>query len=154
TTSQDLKTGFLVGATPKHQQYAIIAGSALSALLLGPILLQLNESATVYVPAAKVVTAPLQIDPAKLGPEEKLHGPQARDDANSYRTWQKTDDVGAPPGKYLVNASGEAVWLVDPGINGKHDTRPDGSKVRKFEAPKATLISYIIKGILDRQLPW
>src|SRR4029077_13253547 len=28
------------------------------------------------------------------------------------------------------------------------------SKVRKFEAPKATLMSYIIKGILDRKLPW
>jgi uncharacterized oligopeptide transporter (OPT) family protein len=26
--------------------------------------------------------------------------------------------------------------------------------VRKFDAPKATLASYIIKGILDRELPW
>jgi uncharacterized oligopeptide transporter (OPT) family protein len=26
--------------------------------------------------------------------------------------------------------------------------------VRKFDAPKATLMSYIIKGILDRKLPW
>jgi uncharacterized oligopeptide transporter (OPT) family protein len=26
--------------------------------------------------------------------------------------------------------------------------------VRKFDAPKATLVSYIIKGILDRELPW
>jgi uncharacterized oligopeptide transporter (OPT) family protein len=26
--------------------------------------------------------------------------------------------------------------------------------VRKFDAPKATLMSYIIKGILDRELPW
>jgi uncharacterized oligopeptide transporter (OPT) family protein len=26
--------------------------------------------------------------------------------------------------------------------------------VRKFDAPKATLMSYIIKGILDRHLPW
>ena len=32
--------------------------------------------------------------------------------------------------------------------------RPDGSTVPKFDAPKATLMSYIIKGILDRQLPW
>jgi uncharacterized oligopeptide transporter (OPT) family protein len=46
------------------------------------------------------------------------------------------------------------VWLVDPGINGTHDTRPDGTEVRKFDAPKATLVSYIIKGILDRELPW
>ena len=32
--------------------------------------------------------------------------------------------------------------------------RPDGSTVEKFDAPKATLMSYIIKGILNRQLPW
>jgi uncharacterized oligopeptide transporter (OPT) family protein len=46
------------------------------------------------------------------------------------------------------------VWLVDPGINGTHSTRPDGTEVRKFDAPKATLMSYIIKGILNRELPW
>src|SRR4029077_890669 len=27
TTSQDLKTGYLVGATPKYQQYAIVGGT-------------------------------------------------------------------------------------------------------------------------------
>jgi uncharacterized oligopeptide transporter (OPT) family protein len=46
------------------------------------------------------------------------------------------------------------VWLADPGINGAFDTRPDGSKVKKFDAPKATLMSYIIQGILERKLPW
>src|SRR6476661_1689363 len=50
TTSQDLKTGFLVGATPRHQQVAILFGALASALVLGPILLALNNSATVYVP--------------------------------------------------------------------------------------------------------
>ena len=39
TTSQDLKTGFLVGATPRHQQIAILVGALASALVLGPILL-------------------------------------------------------------------------------------------------------------------
>ena len=39
TTSQDLKTGFLVGATPRLQQIAILVGALLSALVLGPILL-------------------------------------------------------------------------------------------------------------------
>jgi uncharacterized oligopeptide transporter (OPT) family protein len=73
---------------------------------------------------------------------------------NAYRVWHKTDAVGGPAGKYLVNDRGEAVWLVDPGINGTHTTRPDGTTVRKFDAPKATLVSYIIKGILDRELPW
>src|SRR6187549_4065081 len=43
TTSQDLKTGFLVGATPRLQQYAILVGALASALVLGPILLKLNQ---------------------------------------------------------------------------------------------------------------
>ncbi|MDB6094578.1 MAG: oligopeptide transporter protein [Verrucomicrobia bacterium] len=154
STSQDLKTGHLLGATPKYQQLAIIAGSMLSAALLGPILLKLNEVATVYVPAAQVAPAGLHADPGKLEKIETLHGPQHRDDANSYHVWQKTNDVGGPAGRYLVNDAGNAVWLVDPGINGAYSTRPDGTTVRKFDAPKATLMSYIIKGILDRKLPW
>jgi putative OPT family oligopeptide transporter len=154
TTSQDLKTGHLLGATPKYQQLAILAGSLLSALMLGPILLKLNDTATVYVPAAQVAPAGLHTDASKLVKQETLHGPQARGDANSYLVWQKTDDQGGPTGRYLVNPNGDAVWLVDPGINGAYNTRPDGTIVRKFDAPKATLMSYIIKGILDRKLPW
>jgi putative OPT family oligopeptide transporter len=154
TTSQDLKTGYLLGATPKFQQWSIIAGAALSAVCLGPILLVLNNSATVYVPIKDVAPAGLHTDAKQLAKMEKLTGPQSRDDANSYLVWQKTDDAGGPAGRYFVNQSGDAVWLVDPGINGTHDKRPDGTTVRKFDAPKATLMSYIIKGILDRKLPW
>jgi uncharacterized oligopeptide transporter (OPT) family protein len=154
STSQDLKTGYLLGATPKYQQIAIIVGSMLSAVLLGPILLVLNDSATVYVPVAQVAPAGLHTDAGKLTTMEALRGPQARGDASSYHVWQKTDDQGGPAGRYFVNDAGNAVWLVDPGINGAHNTRPDGSTVRKFDAPKATLMSYIIKGILDRKLPW
>ena len=154
TTSQDLKTGFLLGSTPKLQQYAILLGAFGSAVVLGPILLKLNDAATVYVPVAQVASAGLRTDPALLTNHESLRGPQARDDGGSYLTWHKTDAVGGPAGKYLVNTAGAAVWLVDPGINGAYDTRPDGSHVRKFDAPKATLMSYIIKGILDRKLPW
>jgi putative OPT family oligopeptide transporter len=153
TTSQDLKTGFLVGSTPRLQQYAILAGALLSALALGPVLLTLNDAATVYVPIADVAPG-LSVDPARLGASEVLQGPQAAHDAQSYRVWHKTDSVGAPPGKYLADATGKAVYLVDPGINGSHTMRPDGSEVRKFDAPKAVLMSYIIKGVLDRHLPW
>src|SRR6202008_4768917 len=53
TTSQDLKTGFLVGATPKFQQVAILVGALTSAIILGPILLAMNQSGTVYVPVAQ-----------------------------------------------------------------------------------------------------
>jgi uncharacterized oligopeptide transporter (OPT) family protein len=153
-TSQDLKTGFLVGATPKYQQIAILIGAAVSALVLGPILLGLNNTATVYVPAALVAPGLQAPADAKLGAAERLRGSQAQEDTRAYRIWQKTDTAGGPVGRYLVDDAGAAVWLVDPGINGAFKTRPDGTQVRKFDAPKATLMSYIIKGMLDRKLPW
>jgi len=221
TTSQDLKTGFLVGATPKYQQIAILVGAFASALILGPILLLLNDSATVYVPrtsfepATKSVTieptravslpaytdsikpttpgnyrvlkneagatavagldpgeylvdsdgkvaykvaenfpATLKMDPSQAGAAEKLKGPQANTDTGMYRPFHKTDTTGGPAGRYMVNDQGVPVYLSDPGINGIHKVRPDGSEVTKYDAPKATLMSYIIKGILNRQLPW
>jgi putative OPT family oligopeptide transporter len=153
TTSQDLKTGFLLGSTPKFQQVAILFGAFASALIMGPILLQLNNAATVYVPAAKVAPG-LVTDASRLTRTEKIFGPQSRDDSNTYFSWHKTDPAGGPPGKYLVDQAGRAIWFIDPGINGTVTERPDGSKVRKFDAPKATLMSYIIKGVLDQRLPW
>ncbi|MEP7314717.1 MAG: oligopeptide transporter, OPT family [Pseudomonadota bacterium] len=156
TTSQDLKTGFLIGATPRLQQISILIGAFASALLMGPILLKLNETATVYVPIAQLAPLGMRTDVTTLNADEResLQGIQSRDDTGSYRVWHKTNLEGGPAGKYLVDDAGQAVWLVDPGINGTHNTRPDGSEVRKFDAPKATLVSYIIKGILDRELPW
>lgn len=219
TTSQDLKTGFLVGATPSSQQIAILIGAFASALILGPILLVLNNAGTVYMPrltfdkVTKTVAVPnastlpaytdsikppvagnfrvlrneagsevvpgldpgqyliddsgnvvykvsenfpagLKVDPSITGAPEQLKGPQANQDSASYRSWHKTDTEGGPAGRYLVNDRGEAVYLADPGINGIHKTRPDGQSVTKYDAPKATLMSYIIKGILNRQLPW
>src|SRR5262249_18327986 len=49
---QDLQTGFLVGSTPKFQQIAILVGALASALMLGPILLTMNQAGTIYVPIA------------------------------------------------------------------------------------------------------
>jgi putative OPT family oligopeptide transporter len=236
TTSQDLKTGFLVGATPKYQQIAILAGALASALVLGPILLKLNDAGTVYAPrttfepvtkdgkditvqlppalttglpaysdedkpktpgnyrdlkiskkenrgalekqapaiadlgdgeylvdeSGKVVrkvrhnfAKDLRADMTQLGREEKIKGPQGTQDGNTYRTWIKTDPTGERDAeRYLVDAQGVPHYLVDPGINGSHKYRPDETKIDKFNAPKATLMSYIIKGVLSHKLPW
>jgi hypothetical protein len=62
-------------------------------------------------------------------------------------------DISVALGAFNL-ATGVPVYLVDPGINGIHASRPDGTPVAKLNAPKATLMSYIIKGILNRQLPW
>ncbi len=153
TTSQDLKSGYLVGATPRLQQIAILIGALASALVLGPILLTLNDTKTVYLPAAQVAPG-LRTDASKLTETETLKGPQAKTDSKSYRVWQKSDPAGGPAKKYLVDETGAAVYLVDPGINGSATAFPDGTPVRKFDAPKAVLMSYIIQGILDQKLPW
>ena len=155
STSQDLKTGYILGATPKYLQVAILFGSFASALVLGPMLLALNNSQVTYVPVSSIAPAGLHVDVGTLGKAtERLSGPQSHDDAKSYLVWHKADPAGGASEKYLVDSSGNAVWLVDPGINGTYDHRPDGSTVKKFFAPKATLISYIIKGILGHKLPW
>ena len=164
TTSQDLKTGFLVGATPKNQQIAILIGALASAIILGPILLKLNSAASVYVPrvsmepasgeaggALKQVEnwpADLHADPATLTTHSSYEG-------KDYLVWHHAPPGGAAATQYLVDSTGTPQFLVDPGINGTHKFLADGkSAPKKFDAPKATLMSYIIKGILNRQLPW
>ncbi|MGI8642251.1 MAG: OPT family oligopeptide transporter [Pyrinomonadaceae bacterium] len=224
TTSQDLKTGFLVGGTPRRQQIAILIGALASALVLGPILLLLNDNGTIYAASTTFskVEKDVKVDPSQLapytgeekpptegdfrffenkaapgekkpevkdlvagkylvdstgkvvlkieenfpkgakippgteiGPAEKVGGTQAASDSETYRSWHKTDTSGGvPPGKYLVDKSGEIKYLVDPAINGKLTARPDLSEAPKYDAPKATLMSYIIKGILSQELPW
>ncbi len=50
TTAQDLKTAYLVGATPSRQQIAILVGVVTSALCVGPVLAAVNRGATATVP--------------------------------------------------------------------------------------------------------
>ncbi len=71
----------------------------------------------------------------------KLQGLQAASDPKTYRVWQRMAPDGGAAQRYLVNEQGVPVYLVDPGINGTHRVRPDGSAVQKFDAPKATLMS-------------
>jgi putative OPT family oligopeptide transporter len=165
TISQDLKTGFLIGSTPRSQQIAILIGTLASCLIIGPILMKLNQSGTVYVPVAGnadfAFPANFHADPADYLKEsdgqpkrERLSGAQAGADPNEYFVYHKTNTDNGLAGRYLVNKDGAPVYLADPGINGVYEKRPDGSSVQKFTAPKATLVSYIIKGILGGQLPW
>lgn len=54
-TSQDLKTGFLVGATPRMQQVAALIGTLVPAFVVGWILIVLNDS---YGLGSKALPAP------------------------------------------------------------------------------------------------
>ena len=164
TTSQDLKTGFLVGGTPKRQQIAILIGALASALVLGPILLKLNDAGSVYVP---VGTAPQgfsagSVQPGEVADPKDFHGKETVNgavaggpaDGKTYNVWFRQDPAGGNAEKYLVDDTGRPAYYVDPGINGTIRKLPNGQDVPKFDAPKATLMSYIIKGILGGELPW
>ena len=152
TTSQDLKTGYLIGATPWRQQIAILVGTVSSALVIGLILLSLNSASTVY---AKRDYPGYQADVAALTEHESLRGPDAAHDAVEYRVLRLAEPRdGVPAGKYLVDDAGQIRYVVDPGINGRVTTRDTGEKVTKYNAPKAMLMSFIVDGIMTQKLPW
>src|SRR5438477_11195479 len=99
TTSQDLKTGFLVGSTPRAQQIAILFGALASAIVLGPILLAMNQSGTVYVqvagnkdftfPSGFHFTADQYVMSGNQPKHERLQGGQASSDTKEYNVVHK-----------------------------------------------------------------
>ena len=167
TTSQDLKTGFLVGATPRNQQIAILVGALASALVLGPILLPLNDVGHRATCRAVSKAARRRRHRRRCARSQNF----SDDAAGRSGDAQRARDARRPVVSRLAQAvgrrragrasisstpSGTPVYLVDPGINGiaSPHARTASARSPKFDAPKATLMSYIIKGILNRQLPW
>ena len=148
TTSQDLKTGYLIGATPRSQQWAILVGALSSAVVIGSTLLVLNGASTVVFEQAR----------------EPAHGRdrprEAHPDRGRARRQELQGLVGdrADPrrrgGQVPRRRLRQAKYLIDPAINGRLTTRDDGSAVTKYDAPKARLMALIIDGIMRGQLPW
>ncbi len=152
TTSQDLKTGHLLGATPSRQQIAILVGTLSSALVIGVVLLKLNDAATVF---ARRDFPAFRADVTSLHERQRLRGPDASRDGAEYLVLRLAGpSMGVPPGKYLVDGEGRIRYVEDPGINGTVDVRDDGTRVSKFNAPKAMLMSFIVDGIMSQKLPW
>jgi putative OPT family oligopeptide transporter len=157
TTSQDLKTGYLVGGTPRLQQYAILIGALSSALVIGVILLLLNQAGTVYTTKPDFIPRVHISDVKELTQLEQPGGEYAEKDKNFYHVLHlaRGEREGIPAGKYLVDDNGQIRYYVDPAINGVLTERDDGTKVsNKFEAPKTRLMALIIDGILNGKLPW
>jgi putative OPT family oligopeptide transporter len=159
STAQALKTGHLVGATPASQQIAILVGAFTSALVVGLVLLAMNEANSTYSKKAIESYKDVVVDVAGL-PKDTVHsGPYATEDKNEYFVLNlgRAETGGAlPPGRYLIGTDGKPVYLVDPAINGmlKEDDQGNDLSGNKFDAPKTVLMQLIIDGILDRRLPW
>jgi OPT family oligopeptide transporter len=162
TTSQALKTGHLLGATPRNQQLAIIVGSLTSALVVGLVLLAMNQAGTVYT---KQNLPAVRVDPATLPDTDTVRsGPYKAEDGTTYKVlnvgegerYTALEGGAVPAGRYLVGADGRVAYRVDPAINGAVKVQDNGESVEsyKFVAPKTQLIGLIINGIFDRNLPW
>lgn len=143
-TSQDLKTGFLVGATPRAQQIGLLFGVTTSAIMIGGMIAFLNNARTTIVardfPGVQV--AAFDAEPMTL-------------DGTTYkvgRLFERTGD--APAGRYLVDDAGAIKYLVDPGIGGREETDYKGNHVTKFDSPKAQIMALVVDGILTQKLPW
>lgn len=169
TTAQSLKTGFLVGGTPKAMQWAILVGALVSAVVIGGILIFFNTSGTVYSNEAKNLPN-LTLTKGELDRLVETDTYQGK----TYKVWGTRNDLlTAPaagfdprpavvevaktrPGMYLVNAeSGKLEYLKDPGIMGKLSETDSGAKVnREFDAPKTQVMGIIINGVLARELNW
>lgn len=154
-TSQDLKTGFLVGATPRSQQIAIMFGAITSALAIGWTLTLLNSTYTTTVP----VSYPgVQLEAAAPGARDRSVTSSGETRLHAGRDWSvyrvNIETKGVVPGKYLVDpATKEIGFLMDPGIGGRV-REVNGAPITKLDSPKATIMALVTDGILTQKLPW
>jgi putative OPT family oligopeptide transporter len=154
TTSQDLKTGFLVGATPRYQQIAITVGAVTSALIIGVTMLALNAAGVHYTTKG---FPDRQIEVPSNAPREKVGRPYEGKDSNEYRVAHVIQDQypDVKPGRYLVDDQGHIKYKTDIPISRQEEKMDDGEVApTKFAAPQPQLFSLIIEGILSRKLEW
>jgi putative OPT family oligopeptide transporter len=162
-TSQDLKTGFLIGATPRRQQIAILIGAIGSALAVGWTLTFLNRSYQYEVPERRAgFVAPASgassdgnvVVLNETKSNFRIAGGTAYDSATYQVIRIYVETNGVPAGRYLVDpTSHEIRYVIDPGIGGRiHEV--DGRNLTRLDSPKATLMAFITDGILTHRLPW
>ncbi len=154
-TSQDLKTGFLVGATPSKQQMALVIGVIVSVFAIGLTLILMDKGLEQFRPANITVdinhlpggvsqdtntkfdrtSVKLAADKTGAAREQSVQGMLLLNAINS-------PDV--PDGNYLYNPQSgkiEVQWVHGIGSD-------------KASAPQARLMATVINGILTRKLPW
>jgi putative OPT family oligopeptide transporter len=149
-TSQDLKTGFLIGATPYRQQWALMIGVMVSVFVIGGTLMLMNFGLSEFRP----VQRPLNIDQvraeqgqrgAAIRVEKELDDPHPQ--VYKDRRYILVNALGSrelPDGKYLYDPDTrqiEVQWITGIGSD-------------KAAAPQGRLMATVITGILNQRLPW
>jgi putative OPT family oligopeptide transporter len=153
-TSQDLKTGYLIGATPWKQQLAVMVGVIVSVFAIGPTLSGMNRAFESF----QSVPTPRVLSLAALPEGVTNQGAFPRNSFTLTDGKAKSEVDGAQ--KYiLLNAIGSATledgkYLYNP-ATGKIEVQwVQGIGSEKVAAPQGRLMATVINGILSRKLPW
>jgi hypothetical protein len=126
-TSQDLKTGFLIGATPYRQQWALMIGVMVSVLD--------NDNVR---PQQSLRGAAVRVEKELDDPHPQVY----RD--KKYILVNALGSRELPDGKYLYDPDTrqiEVQWITGIGSD-------------KAAAPQGRLMATVITGILNQRLPW
>jgi len=137
-TSQDLKTGYLVGATPVAQQIGLVIGVMVSAFAIGGTLILMNVGLAQYKPIQIAIN--LQQLPGGVQVESEHHDYHGKD----YVLLNALGSHEVADGKYLCDRTTgqiEIQWV-------------QGIGSAQAAAPQARLMATVINGILNQQLPW
>ncbi len=137
-TSQDLKTGYLVGATPALQQWGLLIGVTVSTIAIGWTLILMNEGLQEF-PAVQI---PLNIGSPPVGVhvENKTYALEGK----SFTVVDALGSSEIPDGNYLYDSDQKMItrqWI-------------QGIGSAKAPAPQAKLMATVINGILTQRLPW
>jgi putative OPT family oligopeptide transporter len=151
-TSQDLKTGFLIGATPWKQQLALMIGVCVSTVAIGATLNAMNRALEEFHPMSMAwnISAPHQgvqveghFDRSEIQITRENHSTYMQP-SSQYILLNALGSHTLPDGKYLYNPKDgkiEVQWV-------------EGIGSARAAAPQARLMATVINGILTRQLPW
>ncbi|MGC2250401.1 MAG: oligopeptide transporter, OPT family [Acidobacteriaceae bacterium] len=152
-TSQDLKTGFLIGATPWKQQLALLIGVCISTISIGVTLTAMNKGLEEFRPTnvpynlaqpTDGVTVQQQHFSRREFRVKLANGKEQTDNGSNYVLLNALGSHNLADGKYLFNpATGhiEVQWI-------------EGIGSERAAAPQDRLMATVINGILTRQLPW
>ncbi len=137
-TSQDLKTGYLVGATPFWQQMGLLIGVTVSTVAIGATLNLMNKGLERYIPTEIPVN--IQSLPSGVKIERDTFTYQGK----TYALINSLGSHVVPDGEYLYDpATNKIEYQWAQGIGGD-----------KAPAPQARLMATVINGILNQRLPW
>jgi putative OPT family oligopeptide transporter len=157
-TSQDLKTGYLIGATPWKQQLAIMIGVIVSIFSVGATLNAMNRGLEEF----QRMPTPLSVSLNHLPDGVQDKGPFQRDSftiTSGSADNPSRQEVSDARRFVLLNAIGSSTladgkYLYDPATHEIDVQWNQGIGSEKAAAPQGRLMATVINGILSRKLPW